>query len=74
MVARGNNATNRSRNVRPPSPPLNKRYPACSEVASAQGSYLLQATRHAELEAIDQRLAACGGSVEAAGFAECANV
>lgn len=48
-------------------------YSACSEVASAQGLHLSQATRHAELEAIDQRLAVCGGSVEAAGFAECAD-
>ena len=73
MVARGNNATNRSRNVRPPTPPDSSMlYSACSKVASAQSLYLSQATRHAELEAIDQRLSACGGSVEAAGFAECA--
>jgi len=31
-----------------------------------------QATRHAELEAVDARLAACGDSVEAAAFTECA--
>ena len=68
IVARGRNMTNHSRNVR---------FQSCSAshcAASARSAQAalrtLQATRHAEFEAIDALLSACGGEAKAAAFTE----
>jgi len=69
IVASGRNMTNHSRNVR---------FQSCSvsSLRSLQPSLLrgavllLQATRHAEFEAIDALLSACGGDPKAAAFTE----
>ncbi len=72
VVARGSNRTNRSRNVRARAAarlPTHRRRRA---LRRAERACAAQATRHAELEAVDARLAACGDSLEAAAFTECA--